>query len=106
MPGGPKTPTWAIFFAFGPRGRGQSGPMNTVIAVPILVVFGILAALGLVWGAPIFAIPFLVLALLVGGAWMFAMRARQRGDIKNELYKAKAQKTDFTAEDRETLTHR
>jgi hypothetical protein len=79
--------------------------MNTAIALPILIVFGIVAALGFVWGAPIFGIPFLILALIVGTAWMFAMRARQRGDIHNELHKAKAQKTDFDERDRETLTH-
>jgi hypothetical protein len=80
--------------------------MNTVIAIPVLVVLAVLAAFGFVWGAPIFGVPLLVLAFIVGVSWMFGIRARQAGNIQNELYKAKNQKTDFTARDQETLTHR
>jgi Na+/H+ antiporter NhaD/arsenite permease-like protein len=78
--------------------------MNTAIALPLTVVFGIVAVLGFVWGAPIFGIPFLILALIAGGLWMFAARAKRATDIHTEIDDAKAQKTDFTARDQETLT--
>ena len=79
--------------------------MNTAIVLPLTVVFGIVAVLGFVWGAPIFGIPFLILALIAGGIWMFAARAKRATDIHTELDDAKAQKTDFTPRDQETLTH-
>jgi Na+/H+ antiporter NhaD/arsenite permease-like protein len=79
--------------------------MNTAIALPLIGLLALAAALGFVWGAPIFGIPLLVLALIAAGFWMFAVRAKRATDIHSELDDAKAQKTDFTARDQETLTH-
>jgi Na+/H+ antiporter NhaD/arsenite permease-like protein len=79
--------------------------MNTAIVLPLTGLLALAAALSFVWGAPIFGVPLLVLALIGGGIWMFAARAKRATDIHSELDDAKAQKTDFTARDQETLTH-
>jgi peptidoglycan/LPS O-acetylase OafA/YrhL len=79
--------------------------MNTAIALPLVGLLALAAAFSLVWGAPIFGVPLLVLALIAGGFWMFAARAKRATDIHTEIDDAKAQKTDFTARDQETLTH-
>jgi hypothetical protein len=68
--------------------------MNTAIALPLVGLLALAAAFSFVWGAPIF-----------GGIWMFAARAKRATDIHTEIDDAKAQKTDFTARDQETLTH-
>jgi uncharacterized membrane protein len=80
--------------------------MNTAIALPLFLLLALGAALGFVWGAPIFGIPLLVLALIAGMIWMFGVRVKRSGDIHQEIHDAKAQKTDFTARDQETLTHK
>jgi hypothetical protein len=56
-----------------------------------------------VWGTPILGVPLLIVALVVGAVGMFAGRAKRAGDIKTELDDAKAQKTEFTERDRQTL---
>jgi hypothetical protein len=56
-----------------------------------------------VWGTPVFGIPLLIIALAVGAVGLFAGRAKRAGDIKTELEDAKAQKTEFTERDRQTL---
>ncbi|HKN93435.1 MAG TPA: hypothetical protein VJU60_03810 [Thermoleophilaceae bacterium] len=56
-----------------------------------------------VWGSPILGIPLLIIALAVGAVGLFAGRAKRAGDIKTELEDAKAQKTEFTERDRQTL---
>ena len=56
-----------------------------------------------VWGSPILGIPLLIIALAVGAVGFFAGRAKRAGDIKTELEDAKAQKTEFTERDRQTL---
>jgi Na+/H+-translocating membrane pyrophosphatase len=78
--------------------------METIV-LPLFVLLGLGAGFAFVWGAPIFGVPLLLLALVAGGAWMFVVRAAREGDIHKELENAKAQKTDFTDRDRETLTH-
>jgi cytochrome c-type biogenesis protein CcmH/NrfF len=64
------------------------------------------AGFAFVWGAPIFGVPLLLLALAAGAVWLFARRAAQSGDIHQELDNAKAQRIEPTARDKETLTHR
>jgi hypothetical protein len=71
-----------------------------------LAVFVVLVLLGAgicVWGAPVFGVPILIVALGVGAAAMFTARAKRSGDIHNELEDAKAQKTEFTDRDRQTI---
>ena len=77
--------------------------METIV-LPLFGLLALGAGLAFVWGAPIFGLPLLLLALIAGGAWVFGVRAKRAGDIHNELEDAKAQKTDFTERDRETLT--
>jgi peptidoglycan/LPS O-acetylase OafA/YrhL len=77
--------------------------METIV-LPLFVLLALGAGFAFVWGAPIFGVPLLLLALIAGAVWMFAVRAARQGDIHNELENAKAQKTDFTERDRETLT--
>jgi hypothetical protein len=71
--------------------------------LPMFALLALGAGLAFVWGAPIFGIPLLLVALVAGGAWMFGVRARRAGDIHQELDDAKAQKTDFTERDKQTL---
>jgi peptidoglycan/LPS O-acetylase OafA/YrhL len=78
--------------------------METFV-LPILGLLALGAGIAFVWGTPLFGVPLLILALIAGAAWMFAVRASREGDIHNELRDAKAQKTDFTERDQETLTH-
>jgi hypothetical protein len=79
--------------------------METFI-VPLFALLAIGAGLAFVWGAPIFGIPLLLLALIAGGAWIFGRRAAQSGDIRRELDNAKPQSSEPTTREQETLTHR
>jgi Na+/H+-translocating membrane pyrophosphatase len=79
--------------------------METIV-LPLFVLLALGAGFAFVWGAPIFGIPLLVLALAAGGAWMFTRRAAQAGDVRQELDHAKAEHFEPTARDKETLTHR
>ncbi|MGZ4201866.1 MAG: hypothetical protein ACXVRH_07395 [Thermoleophilaceae bacterium] len=75
----------------------------------VLPLFGLLAigaGLAFVWGAPIFGVPLLLLALVAGGAWMFGLRAKRTGVFHEELERATHDEPEFTARDQETLTHR
>jgi uncharacterized membrane protein YdjX (TVP38/TMEM64 family) len=59
-------------------------------------------AAAFVFGTPLLGVPLLVIALIVGAFGMFARRARESGDIHRSREEAKAQKTQFTARDRQT----
>jgi hypothetical protein len=72
-----------------------------MLAIFTLLVLATGAAF--VWGTPILGVPLLIVALAVGAVGMFAGRAKRAGDIKTELDDAKAQKTEFTERDRQTL---
>jgi hypothetical protein len=73
------------------------------LILALLILFALGAGAAFVWGAPVFAIPLLLIALGVGVFGMFAARARRAGDIHQEREAAKAQKTEFTERDRQTL---
>jgi hypothetical protein len=74
-----------------------------ILALFVLLVLATGAAF--VWGTPILGIPLLLIALGIGAFGMFAARAKRSGDIKTELDDAKAQKTEFTERDRQTLAN-
>jgi hypothetical protein len=74
-----------------------------ILALFVLLVLATGAAF--VWGTPILGVPLLIIALGIGAFGMFAARAKRSGDIKTELDDAKAQKTEFTERDRETLAN-
>jgi hypothetical protein len=74
-----------------------------ILALFVLLVLATGAAF--VWGTPILGIPLLLIALGIGSFGMFAARAKRSGDIKTELDDAKAQKTEFTERDRQTLAN-
>jgi hypothetical protein len=73
------------------------------LLLAIFVFLCLATGAAFVFGSPILGIPILIIALVVGAAGMFAKRAAQSGDIKEELHHAQAQKTNFTERDRETL---
>jgi hypothetical protein len=77
--------------------------METFV-IPLFVLLGIGAGLAFVWGAPIFGIPLLLLALAAGAAWFFGARVKRAGDIHRELEDAKAHKVEFTDRDKQTLS--
>jgi hypothetical protein len=74
---------------------------------PLILALFILLALvtgaAFVWGTPILGVPLLLILLGVGAFGVFGARAKRAGDIKTELDDAKAQKTEFTERDRQTL---
>jgi hypothetical protein len=74
-----------------------------ILAIFTLLVLATGAAF--VWGTPILGVPLLLIALGVGAFGMFGARAKRAGDIKTELDDAKAQKTEFTERDRQTLAN-
>jgi hypothetical protein len=74
-----------------------------ILALFVLLVLATGAAF--VWGTPILGVPLLIIALGIGAFGMFAARAKRSGDIKTELDDAKAQKTEFTERDRQTLAN-
>jgi hypothetical protein len=73
------------------------------LTLAILVLLALGAGAALVWGAPIFGIPLLLIALGVGTFGVFAARAKRAGDIHTELEDSKARKTEFTERDKHTL---
>jgi hypothetical protein len=78
--------------------------METFV-IPLFVLLGIGAGLAFVWGAPIFGVPLLVLALIAAGAWMFGVRAKRSGGFQDEVDRATSDGPDFSSRDQETLTH-
>ena len=72
------------------------------VILAIFVFFCLATGAAFVFGTPILGIPLLIIALGVGAFGMFARRARETGDIKQELHDAQAQKTGFTERDRRT----
>ena len=73
------------------------------LVLALFVLFALGAGAGFVWGAPVFGIPLLLIALGVGAFGMFGSRAKRAGDIHSELEDAKAQKTEFSERDRQTI---
>jgi hypothetical protein len=73
------------------------------LALALLVLFALGAGAAFVWGAPIFGIPLLIIALGVAAFGMFAARAKRQGDIHQEAENSKAQKTEFTERDKQTI---
>ncbi len=74
----------------------------------VLPLFGLLAigaGLAFVWGAPIFGVPLLMLALAAGGAWVFGRRVKRTGEFDKELERAEHAGPELTVRDQETLTH-
>ena len=75
------------------------------LAQVLFAVLVLATGAAFVWGTPILGVPLLIIALGIGAFGMFAARAKRSGDIKTELDDAKAQKTEFTERDRETLAN-
>jgi hypothetical protein len=75
------------------------------LTLAIFVLLALATGAVFVWGAPVLGIPLLLIALGVGAFGMLAARAKRAGDIKTERDDAKAQKTEFTERDRQTLAH-
>jgi hypothetical protein len=73
------------------------------LALALLVLLALGAGAAFVWGAPIFGVPLLLIALGVAGFGLFAARAKRQGDIHQELEDSKAQKTEFTERDKQTI---
>ena len=73
------------------------------LLLAIFVFLCLATGAAFVWGTPILGVPLLVIALGVAAFGVFAKRAKETGDIKEELHDAQAQKTHFTERDRETL---
>lgn len=73
------------------------------LTLAIVVLLALATGAAFVWGAPVLGIPLLIIALGVGAFGMFTARAKSSGDIRTELEDAKAEKTEFTERDRETL---
>jgi hypothetical protein len=72
------------------------------LMLAIFVFFCLATGAAFVFGTPILGVPLLIVALGVGAFGMFAKRAHETGDIKQELHDAQAQKTHFTERDRQT----
>jgi hypothetical protein len=75
------------------------------LTLALFVLLALATGASFVWGAPVIGIPLLVIALGVGAFGMFAARVKRAGDIHTELEDSKAQKTEFTERDRQTLAH-
>jgi len=75
--------------------------------VAIVIVLATLAALVVgstfVIGAPLFAIPLVMVAISALGAMDMLKRVRGMREMKQFREQAKARKTEFTAEDKSTL---
>jgi hypothetical protein len=72
-----------------------------LLALLVLLILG--AGAAFVWGAPVFGIPILLIALGIAAFGMFAARAKRAGDIHTELEDSKAQKTEFSERDQQTI---
>jgi hypothetical protein len=73
------------------------------LVLALIVLFALGAGAALVWGAPVLGIPLLIIALGIAAFGMFAARAKRAGDIHQEVEDSKAQKTEFTERDKQTI---
>jgi uncharacterized SAM-binding protein YcdF (DUF218 family) len=69
----------------------------------VALVLGLLFGTIVVWGAPIFAIPIVVLVLAALGLGQMRRRARAARSMDRMREQAAAEKVEFSARDRETL---
>ena len=75
-------------------------PLTIAAAALVLgLLFGTIA----VWGAPIFAIPIVLVALAIIGLGQMRRRAERARDMGELRHEAAAEKVEFTERDRETL---
>lgn len=75
-------------------------PLTIAVAALVLgLLFGTIA----VWGAPIFALPILVVALAAIGVSQMRRRAQRLRDAEELRNEAAAEKVEFTERDRQTL---
>jgi uncharacterized SAM-binding protein YcdF (DUF218 family) len=75
-------------------------PLTIAVAALVLgLLFGSIA----VWGAPIFAIPIVLLALALLGLGQMRRRSESARDVGELRDQAAAEKVEFTERDRETL---
>lgn len=86
-----------------PAAPGVTPSLMGPLTLAIFVVLALGTGAAFVWGAPVFGIPLLIIALAVGAFAMFGARAKRSGDIHSELDEAKPQKTEFTERDRQTI---
>jgi len=75
------------------------------LTLALFVLLALATGAAFVWGTPILGIPLLLIALGIGAFGVFGARAKRAGDVKTELDDAKAQKTEFTERDRQTLAN-
>lgn len=74
---------------------------------PLLIGFfallaGLLVGTIAVWGAPVFAIPIVLVALLALGGGQMRRRVRDAQSVEEMRRQAKAEKVEFTERDRQT----
>ena len=72
------------------------------LVLAIFILFCLATGAAFVWGTPILGVPLLIIALAIGAFGVFVKRARETGDIHQELRDAQPQKTHFTERDRQT----
>lgn len=74
-------------------------PLTVVIGAFILA----LVAFGFAWGAPILAVPIVVLGIAALGALDLRRRRKQAKQMHEFRQEAEAQQVDFTERDKRTL---
>lgn len=78
--------------------------MTPLTIVAVALVLGLLFGTIAVWGAPIFAIPIVLIVLAVIGIGQMRRRTQHARSMEHMREQAAAEKVEFSARDRETLT--
>ena len=74
------------------------------LVVLLLIVVALMIGGGLVIGAPVFALPVVLLVLGAMGGYVFVRRSRQARSMRQFREQAETDGTDFTARDQLTQT--
>jgi acid phosphatase family membrane protein YuiD len=77
--------------------------MTGATVVVAAAIVGLLVGAALVPGAPIFALPIVVILIVILGAVEMRRRATEKGSMHELREEAKAEPVEFTARDKETL---
>ena len=77
--------------------------MGVPLTIVLLLIVALLVGAALNFAAPVVGIPLVVLFLAGLGALEMSRRRRRFRDVQEFREDAKAEKTDFTAEDKKTL---
>lgn len=77
--------------------------MTPLTIATAALLLGLLIGSIAVWGAPIFAVPIVLVALAIIGLGQMRRRSERARDIGELRDEAAAEKVEFTERDRETL---